>query len=85
MVKKDLNKTDILIKLIKKREKLAPVKSQRKLNKTYKKLLAEQFLPKDRPKTELDEKIASRRIKQALDAEYVEFTKKSRDKAKEAL
>ncbi|MEI7669649.1 MAG: hypothetical protein WCJ33_06175, partial [Pseudomonadota bacterium] len=56
-----------------------------KLNKPYKKLLAEQFLPKDRPLTELDEKINSRRIKQALDAEYVEFTKKSRDKANEAL
>ncbi len=87
MVKKDLakSKVKILLDLMAKREKLPPVKSQRKLGKKYEKVSVEKFLPKDRPKTELDEKIASRRIKQALDAEYVEFTKKSRDKAKEAL
>ena len=87
MVKKDLakSKTEILLKLIKKREKLAPVKSQRKLDKKYEKLMVEKFLPKDRPITELDERINSRRLKQALDAEYVEFNKKTRDKAKEAL
>ena len=87
MVKKDLakSKTEILLDLMKKRDKLAPVKSQRKLNKKYEKLMVEKFLPKDRPITELDERINSRRLKQALDAEYVEFNKKTHDKAKEAL
>ena len=52
------------------RKKKAPVKSQRKLDKKPKKLDVEKFLPKDRPKTVLDEKINSRRIKQALEEEY---------------
>ena len=88
MVKKDLapkSKTKILLDLMKKREKLAPVLSHRKLNRKYEKLMVEKFLPKDRPITELDERINSRRLKQALDAEYVEFNKKTHDKAKEAL
>ncbi len=85
ITKKDLTKVQILLDLMAKREKLPPVKSQRKLGKKYEKVSVEKFMPKDRPKTELDEKIASRRIKQALDAEYVEFTKKAKDKAKEAL
>ena len=67
------------------RKKKAPVKSQRKLDKKPKKLDVEKFLPKDRPKTVLDEKINSRRIKQALEAEYERFKSTTNTKAAEAL
>ncbi len=80
MVKKDLakSKVQILLDLMAKREKLPPVKSNRKLDGKRKKIMVEQFMPKHRALTELDERINSRRIKQALDAEYVEFTKKGK-------
>ena len=67
------------------RKKKAPVKSQRKLDKKPKKLDVEKFLPKDRPKTVLDEKINSRRIKQALEEEYQRVQGKTNTKAAEAL
>ena len=67
------------------RKKKAPVKSQRKLDKKPKKLDVEKFLPKDRPKTVLDEKINSRRIKQALEAEYQRVQGKTNTKVAEAL
>ncbi len=67
------------------RKKKAPVKSQRKLDKKPKKLDVEKFLSKDRPKTVLDEKINSRRIKQALEAEYQRVQGKTNNKAAEAL
>ena len=72
-----------VLKLMK--EKKEPVVSRRKVDKKPKKLDIEKFLPKDRVKTVSDEIINSRRIKQALDAEYARVQGKSNDKVKEAL
>ncbi len=67
-------------------KKKEPVISRRKIDKKSKKKSdVEQFLSKDRPKTVLDEQIASRRIKQALDAEYARVQEKSKRETKDAL
>ncbi len=67
-------------------KKKEPVISRRKIDKKSKnKLDVEQFLSKDRPKTLLDEQISSRRIKQALDAEYARVQGKENNKIKDAL
>ncbi len=72
-----------VLELMKKKKE--PVKSRRKIDKKSKKLDVEQFLPKERSKTVSDEIINSRRIKQALDAEYARVQEKSKRETKDAL
>ena len=57
----------------------------RKPNKKMKDLKVEQFLPKLRPITALDEKLNSIRIKNALDSEYQKYLSESKDKYKKGL
>lgn len=74
---------EAILKEMKKPKK--PLITARKPNKKMKDLKVEQFLPKIRPITALDEKVNSIRIKNALDSEYQKYLSESKDKYKKGL